>query len=91
MKTRNPWRSKKTHPLAKGWYQVRLEDGSTDWRAWGNGQWWKQIQDGWICSFSGDGELRELQWRGPRKDIALDYAEVVKAETAGELNVVAVG
>lgn len=83
MKARNHWRSRKTRPLLKGWYQVKLPDGTTDWRAWGNGAWWKQLKDGWIAWFNGDGEPHEFQWRGPRKDIALDYADVVRAATPG--------
>lgn len=79
MKPRNHWRSAKTRPPRRGWYQVKLEDGTTDWRAWGCGQWWKQISGGWRSSFSGDGEPRMFQWRGPRKDVGLDYADVVKA------------
>ena len=79
IKHRNFWRSAKTHPFRRGWYQVRLDDGSVDWRAWGRGYWWKQIKGGWIAWFSGDGEPKDFQWRGPRKDIALDYEDVAKA------------
>jgi hypothetical protein len=76
MKRRNHWRSSKTHPLRRGWYRVTLGDGSTDWRAWGRGHWWKQIPGGWITWFSGDGKPHDFKWRGPRKDIALDYHDL---------------
>ncbi len=70
------WKSSKTHPPRKGWYQIRsVEDGTTDWRAWWGPNWWMQRSDGWIGLLTWEGVY---QWREPRKDIKLNYAEVAR-------------
>jgi len=74
MKTSRRWHSSKTHPPRRGWYEVKqLSDGQIGWRAWGNGQWWVQLVDGWIGEPEWDGRY---QWRGPRQSIDLDYKEL---------------
>lgn len=77
MKRRNYWRSAKTLPPRRGWYRVKLSDGSTAWRAWGRGCWWNQIKGGWVTWFTGaTGEPVDFKWRGPRRDIALNREEL---------------
>lgn len=74
-----PWNTADKLPPEAGWYQVKLGDGSVDWRAWGRGAWWRQVEGGWIAWYSGDGAPMDFQWRGPVKDIALNYSDLPKA------------
>ena len=58
------WNDKNKLPRRKGWYITRTEDGFVSWRAWGNGEWWKQIKGvGWISWYSGDGERALYDWQ----------------------------
>lgn len=57
------WQSKSTTPGRKrGWYITRREDGDLQWRAWGCGAWWKQLKDGWMEWFNGNGEPMRFDW-----------------------------
>lgn len=62
------WNSSYRRPSRKGWYECRARDGrwggKTRYRAWGQGQWWIPLADGWLSSPMG-----LYQWRGPRIDI----------------------
>lgn len=71
------WHSANTHPPRKGWYQTRrVGETEIEWRAWGNGCWWRQIRGGWVSWYHGDGAPHMFQWRGPAKSLKLDYDEL---------------
>jgi len=67
------WTPKTKTPRLKGWYVTRTDDGFIDWRAWGNGAWWKQTKGGWFEWFDGNGEpLRYDFLAHTRSDIELN-------------------
>lgn len=74
---RNPWTNKDTLPRRKGWYITRTEDGFVSWRAWGNGEWWKQTPDGWISWFDGDGCAKRFDYLPKtRRSVDLDMSRL---------------
>lgn len=89
MKTEN-WNPKTKTPLRKGWYLTRRDDGYVSWRAWGNGEWWKQCDGGWISWFNVDGTAHRFEWLSkPRIGIETNqdelpevYATIAEVEVA---------
>jgi hypothetical protein len=71
------WKPKSKTPRLKGWYITRRNDGYIDWRAWGNNEWWKQLQDGWIAWLDENGKPMRFEWAtSPRFSIKLDRKQL---------------
>ena len=67
------WVDKSTPPTHQGWYATRTSDGYISWRCWGNGGWWKQLRDGWIQSYTVQGEAMDYDWiPSTRRSVELD-------------------
>lgn len=67
------WKHAKSTPRLKGWYITRTDQGDLHWRAWGNGGWWKQLKDGWIEWFDGEGNPGRYDWKpSSRQSIAIN-------------------
>jgi len=75
------WKNRSSTPFLRGWYVTRTESGHLQWRAWGTGGWWKQLKDGWIQFFDGDGQPILYDWMPrSRKSIDLDSHQLPGVE-----------
>lgn len=75
------WRPKTKVPTQKGWYITRDDEGHIQWRAWGNGNWWKQITGGWVGFFKGDGTIQTYEWADKiRLSVKLESCELPDPE-----------
>lgn len=71
------WKPNTTKPSKKGWYITRTEEGVLQWRAWGHNLWWKQLKDGWLCWYDGEGYPIDYEWLpSSYKTIDLDYNQL---------------
>jgi len=76
------WKQKTKTPWRKGWYLTRTDYGFVSWRAWGHGEWWKQLSDGgWISWYDGDGVAMRFEWLpSPRMSVNMDQKQLPDAE-----------
>ena len=76
------WNPKTKTPRRKGWYiTMRVEEGYVSWRAWGNGEWWKQLSGGWIGWYDGDGNPYRCLWASkPHFSIEMNQNELPPVE-----------
>jgi len=63
------WFDEDDPPINDGWYAIQRKDGSLCLRAWGNGEWWIPLHDGWLSGlppgFRWMGPVEPMEWDTP--------------------------
>lgn len=78
------WFPENDPPINPGWYAVQRKDGSLCLRAFGNGEWWIPLADGWLSGlptgFRWLGPLEPVEWDTPRTALSPSPSAAPKEE-----------
>jgi len=65
------WHDEAEEPTEDGWFTIMRKDGSLCLRAWGAGEWWIPLKNGWFSGlpigFKWFGPVAPLTWEPPRE------------------------